>query len=409
MKNLKNSNVKISKKTMIFIILILVFIFCYLEYNKNLSEGFLLPNCIINQNIQGPSTSDFQLSSNTDKSPTYECKTENTNFFYYNSLNNYNQYFIEISNNNNFSNCGDIGYDISYDFYTKNNNKCKYYQLSSTIYNNNYKPDISTLLYVSCSGDISPKFYKNLGPGGFSENGFNKMKDNKFKYLAYANNACALDYKIDNTKKKLKQCIDSAKTKNKVYLSLEKISSCFNNHGNKLFDYISGDFGDLNNRQFYDNIPKYNINSENKEDIFDSSYINNFYDSVISNSLSDDIYQEIVYSDSQDVLDGVSINNTNFELDYNNILNKQQETKMEYKSTYLRNLFVIIVLIITSLLILFSIITPDLISIEILVIYVLLILLLIFFGTKYFNIFQKDVSNWKYSVNNWFQRNILNN
>tara|TARA_Y100000591_G_scaffold332570_1_gene370438 strand:+ start:6092 stop:7291 length:1200 start_codon:yes stop_codon:yes gene_type:complete len=399
MKQIKNINIKLSKNTIIFLVLLLILIFCYLEYNKKILEGYLLPNCTINHNIDGPKTSDFV--SNNVGSKSFKCKSGNKPVFYYDSSigDIYSQYFIDVSHNTS-NHCANMASDISYDFYVLNNNKCVYYDLSSTVYNKYYNPDVSTLLYVSCSGDVGPKFYTKLGKGEFSQSGFIKIKDTNFNYLAYANNACAIDYSLQNTQNNLQSCLDTANNMPGVATSLRGISRCFNTYGNNIIDYVSGDYGLLNNGQFYKNEP---IN----EDITDSTYINSYYDSVKNNSLTDRKYESILHNNVTSVSGGLLYSDNS--LNYDNTLNKVNETNLEYKSTYLRNLFVIIVLILTIILLLISVISPDIISVEILTVYVLFILLLVFFGTKYFNIFESDLSSWKYSFNNWFQKNILNN
>ena len=407
MKQIKNINIKLSKNTIILLVLLLILIFCYLEYSKKSLEGYLLPNCTINQNIDGPKTNDFQSDSGSS-SISFKCKSGMKPIFYYNnSLGDVSsQYFIDISHNTS-GDCANAASDISYDFYVSNNNStCVYYDLSQSVYNNTYNPDVSTLLYVSCSGDVGPKFYTKLGKGEFSQSGFIKIKDTNFNYLAYANNACAIDYSLQNTQNNLQTCLDTANSNPDITKSLQDISTCFSTYGNTIINYVSGDYGLLNNGQFYNNEPKYSITSSNMS-ISDSPYINNYYTSVENNSLKDIIYEKILNNDVINISGGLLYSDNS--LNYDNILNKENETDLEYKSTYLRNFFVIIVLILTIILLLISVINPDIISVEILTVYVLFILLLIFFGSKYFNIFESDVSSWKYSLNNWFQRNILNN
>ena len=406
MKQIKNINIKLSKNTIIFLVLLLILIFCYLEYNKKILEGYLLPNCTINNNIDGPKTSDFKPDGTS--STSFKCNNSNKPIFYYDSSMGdiSSQYFIDVSHNTS-NDCVNAASDISYDFYVLNSSKCVYYDLSRSVYNNTYNPDVSTLLYVSCSGDVGPKFYTKLGTGEFSQSGFIKIKDTNFNYLAYANNACAIDYSLQNSENNLQTCLDNANDISNISTSLQNISMCFSKYGNNIINYVSGDYGLLNNGQFYNNEPLYNTSNENIE-LSNSSYINSYYTSVKNNSLADSVYQRILNNNVTSISGGLSYSENN-SLNYDNILNKENETNLEYKSTYLRNLFVIIVLILTIILLLISVINPDIISVEILTVYVLFILLLIFFGTKYFNIFESDVSSWKYSFNNWFQKNILNN
>jgi hypothetical protein len=394
MKNFKN----ITNNTIILIILVLIFIFCYLDYKKNYFESFLNPGCSSNSSINGINDTDFKATANFN-SIFHGCKNPSTNFYI--SISGSENYLFDISTNptaNTDTSCQQLADNYtSFDFYTYNNGKCNFYDMCSNIYNTNFKPDISNLLYITCSNDDIQNLnnnFKSLGPGAFINNSYKKIKDNNFKYVSYANNVCANDLKVNSEFDSLEVCLETANQEISLNTRLNDICNCFYLHGKQIINTISNDYNDL----FYTNIPKNFVTTETSSELSNNEYINNFYDTIEKHTISEASYNLLL---NTNITGGSSA--------YQSNLDKNDETHIEYKSTHLRTLFVTIILIITIILVVLSITNPTIISVEILISYVTFIILLIFIGSKYFKLFKEDTNTWKKSINQWFQKNILNN
>lgn len=422
-------------KYIIFIIIIFIFLFiCFKNYKY--IEAFSYIDCpaylsLPPFNITSLKQRDSPIDSNTQY---YTCQDASSQLAFYgyniDSLINENyetgkiklgQKFFndnEISYNDLFGQCLQYADASGYDFFTLykykyNDNNivtgCIYMDISSSIaetINNNIIVDcikndnkipiganndsqtgtstwtnIPTIRkYIDNMSDLYP-----LGVGGFTNSGAEKLLNSHSSnyigkdIIGYQNPLCNLQLGSMQKNEYIKNnCINTIKDNSYINENSNR-SEC-----NKTIEDI-----DTINKK----INEITLNSD-----ICLNYIDKFDDTHCSQDISNCITVGIETSGNilnstiskyNEYKNDLSNNNTTHNIALNNykeILELQNNSELDVKSIFSKYLFLCIVFIITIIMFILNLTTPDIITSEILISYIIFIVLIIFVTSKYFNV-----------------------